>query len=194
MLTTAKNTRIFATKQVIGRKYAIFLYLYFSTTYDQQLHRCTGKSYALRQKKHTDRGIKALSLRNKLYAIERQTACYCIKTDRRLCKKVLKTIQKKHHFSRTNILKTPKIWTIIEKPRCITPLLAHLFFIPLLFCVTQTKATPWCFCHFWLHDKQQWRPFRWRMVVYWWKQSLALASTTSWTSEILSMEKQEQLP
>lgn len=69
MLTTAKNTRIFATKQVIGRKYAIFIYLYFSTTYDQQLHRRTGKSNALRLKKHADWGIKALSLRDKLHPI-----------------------------------------------------------------------------------------------------------------------------
>ena len=109
MLTTVSKTRIFAAKQVIGRKYAIFIYLYFSATYDQQLHRCTGKSNALRPKKHADRGIKALSLKGNLHAIEKQTACYCIKTDRRLCKKVLNNIQKGRNFSRMNILKTPKI-------------------------------------------------------------------------------------
>lgn len=98
MLTTLSNTRIFATKQVIGRKYAIFLYLYFSTTYDQQLHRCTGKSNALRPKKHADRGIKALTLSNKLHALEVQSACYCLETVRKLRNKVLNNIQKGRIF------------------------------------------------------------------------------------------------
>ena len=34
ILTTMPNTRIFATKRAIGRKYANFLYVYLSTTCD----------------------------------------------------------------------------------------------------------------------------------------------------------------